>query len=245
MRLLVSVVDEAEAREAAAGGADIVDVKDPTAGALGMPTPRSLRNVRLAVARDVPISAALGDGPFEPAEAARRAAAAVVCGAAFVKIGLRDTSPGRATEIVRAVRRRVRGTVHVIAAGFADWSRAGSPDPLDLPALARAGGASGCLIDTAVKDGRGLLSWMDRDALMSFVAACRMRDMLCAMAGSLTAEDLPGFAAIAPDLVGVRGAACVGDRVSGRVSRARVAVLVSALNSCRGAPAGHGLGTGY
>lgn len=233
MRLLVSVVDEAEALEAVAGGADIIDVKDPAAGALGMPTPRSLRSVRQAVALDVPISAALGDGPFEPAEAATRAATAADCGAAFVKIGLRDTSPGRAAEIVRAVRRHVPGIVHVIAAGFADWSRAGSPDPLDLPALALAGGASGCLIDTAVKDGRGLLSWMDRDALTSFVAACRTRQLLCAMAGSLTAEDLPGLAAIAPDLVGVRGAACVGDRVSGRVSRERVAVLVWALNSRR------------
>ena len=43
--------------------------------------------------------------------------------------------------------------------------------------------------------------------------------------GILTAADIPRVAAIDPDIVGVRSAACVGDRVHGRVSRERVAAL--------------------
>ena len=39
MRLLVSVVDAAEARLAVAGGVDIVDVKNPAEGSLGAPAP--------------------------------------------------------------------------------------------------------------------------------------------------------------------------------------------------------------
>ena len=39
MRLLVSVVSAEEARRALAGGADIIDVKDPNEGALGAPSP--------------------------------------------------------------------------------------------------------------------------------------------------------------------------------------------------------------
>ena len=35
MKLLVSVADAAEARAAIEGGADIIDAKDPTTGALG------------------------------------------------------------------------------------------------------------------------------------------------------------------------------------------------------------------
>ena len=42
MRLLVSVVSAEEARRAVAGGADIVDVKDPREGALGAPAPAVL-----------------------------------------------------------------------------------------------------------------------------------------------------------------------------------------------------------
>ena len=51
MRLLVSVVDEGEAREAAAAGADIVDVKNPAEGSLGAPSPAVIAGVRAAVPR--------------------------------------------------------------------------------------------------------------------------------------------------------------------------------------------------
>ena len=43
MRLLVSVVDAAEARVAAAAGADVIDVKDPSLGALGEAAPHVVR----------------------------------------------------------------------------------------------------------------------------------------------------------------------------------------------------------
>ena len=49
MRLLVSVVSAVEARGALAGGADIVDVKDPGEGALGAPAPTVLSDVVRAV----------------------------------------------------------------------------------------------------------------------------------------------------------------------------------------------------
>lgn len=229
MRLLVSVVDASEAAEAAAGGAHIIDVKDPASGALGAATPGALREVRDATPPGLPVSAALGDGPFEPHAAAHAAALAAECGAAFVKIGLRNTSAGRALDTLRAVRAGLPETVRLIAAGFADFRRAGSPDPVDLPRLAHAAGAQGCLIDTAIKDGRGLFHWLDGVALRLFVTACRGRGLLSALAGSLTSADLPLLAPIGPDIVGVRGAACAGDRAHGRVRRERVAALALAL----------------
>jgi hypothetical protein len=174
------------------------------------------------------VSAALGDGPFTPALAAALAGAAAASGAAFVKLGLRETSLAMATESFRAARARVPGGVHVVLAGFADFARAGAPRPLDLPALAVAAGAQGCLLDTAVKDGRGLFHWLDEAELTAFVEACRARGLLSAVAGSLRAEDLERLAPIGPDLVGVRGAACVGDRVGGRVDAERVRALVHA-----------------
>ena len=49
MRLLVSVADAAEARAALAGGADIIDAKEPRHGALGAVAPDVLRAIRNAV----------------------------------------------------------------------------------------------------------------------------------------------------------------------------------------------------
>src|SRR5688500_18722902 len=86
MRLLVSVATEADAVAALAGGADVIDAKDPQAGALGAVASETFRAIHACVAGARPVSAALGDAADEDAiEAlARRFAAA---GAAFVKVG--------------------------------------------------------------------------------------------------------------------------------------------------------------
>jgi (5-formylfuran-3-yl)methyl phosphate synthase len=228
MRLLVSVVDAGEARVAAAAGADVIDVKDPSRGALGEAAPAVVRAVRDATPLHLPVSAALGDGPFVPAAVAALAAESAASGAAFVKLGLRETSLASAAASLRAVRGRLPDAVQLVVAGFADFGRAGAPSPLALPELAAAAGAQGCLLDTAVKDGRGLFQWLDEMELEAFVAACRARGLLSALAGSLRAEDLARLAPIGPDLVGVRGAACIGDRVGGRVDAERVRALVRA-----------------
>ena len=230
MRLLVSVVDAAEARIAAAAGADVIDVKDPSRGALGEADPGVVRAVRAATPIELPVSAALGDGPFAPARAGALVAGAAASGAAFVKLGLRGTSPEAALAALRSARAAIPPAVRLVVAGFADFERAEAPRPLDLPALAAAAGAQGCLIDTAVKDGRGLFHWLADADLAAFVEACRARGLLSALAGSLKSEDLARLAPIGPDLVGVRGAACVGDRVGGRVDTERVGALVRALD---------------
>jgi uncharacterized protein (UPF0264 family) len=238
MRLLISVVDAGEAGVAAASGADIIDVKDPARGALGAAAPAVVRAVRDATPPHLPVSAALGDGPFTPAVAAALAADSAASGAAFVKLGLRETSLPGATASLRAVRRGLPAAVQLVVAGFADFSRVGAPRPLELPELAATVGAQGCLLDTAVKDGRGLFHWLDDGELAAFVAGCRARGLLSALAGSLRAEDVARLAPIGPDLVGVRGAACIGDRVGGRVDAERVRALVRARDARRWAKVG-------
>jgi (5-formylfuran-3-yl)methyl phosphate synthase len=229
MRLLVSVVDATEAIEAVAAGADIVDVKDPTAGALGRAAPSTIRAIRAATPGGLPVSAALGDGPFEARAAVDSAAAAAAAGASFVKLGLRQTPVAGVLPTLLAVRAALPETASLIVAGFADAARTGSPAPEMLPDLARSAGAQGCLLDTGIKDGRGLFDWLADAALVGFVQDCRRRGLLSALAGSLALDDLPRLRSIDPDIVGVRGAACVGDRVRGRVSGDRVRALVWAL----------------
>jgi uncharacterized protein (UPF0264 family) len=234
MQLLISVLDGAEAAAAAAGGADIIDVKDPAAGALGAASTSMLRAVGGSIPPHLPLSAALGDRPGGPGSVELAARNAAGCGADFVKIGLLDTGDGDAVAALRAVKLAVADfapPVRVIAVGFADFARAGSPAPLSLPHIAKEAGVDGCLLDTAIKDGQGLFAWLDDEALRSFVATCREFGLLSALAGSLAAEDVPRIAALRPDVVGFRGAACAGDRVSGRVTQEKVAALRRALDA--------------
>jgi (5-formylfuran-3-yl)methyl phosphate synthase len=80
--------------------------------------------------------------------------------------------------------------------------------PGAVVAAARRAGVGGCLVDTAVKDGRGLFEWLTPDALAALVAEGHAANLEVALAGALRAEDLPTVQATGADIAGVRSAAC-------------------------------------
>jgi (5-formylfuran-3-yl)methyl phosphate synthase len=233
MRLLVSVVDAGEARAAAAAGADIVDVKNPVEGSLGAPAPAVIAGVRAVVPAELPVSAAIGDMPNLPGTAALAALGAARSGAAFVKVGLWGASTeAEATALLRAVRDAVvdvPGAV-VVAAAYADAGRVAHAPlaPQLLARVARAAGVGVCLLDTAIKDGRGLLEWLSAEELTSLVAEAHAAGLQVALAGALRAEDLPVVHATGADIAGVRSAACGDGRRSGPLEAARVRALRAA-----------------
>jgi (5-formylfuran-3-yl)methyl phosphate synthase len=229
MRLLVSVLDAGEARTAAAAGADIVDVKNPAEGSLGAPSPAVIASVRAAVPAGQPVSAAIGDMPNLPGTAALAALGAARSGATFVKVGLWGVSTeDDAVGLLRAVRDAVPGAV-VVAAAYADAARVAHAPlaPELLPAVAHAAGVGACLLDTAVKDGRGLLQWLSPEALTALVAEAHAAGLEVALAGALSAEDLPVVRDTGADIAGVRSAACGDGRRSAPLDAARVRALVA------------------
>lgn len=233
--LLASVNGPEEAAIALGAGAGILDAKDPRGGSLGACAPSILRAI---VARRgpcaVPVSAALGDAVDQPGTFALAAAGAAACGADYLKIGLRFAADDdRAVDFLTAVveaARAVSPGVRVVAAAYAEAASMGMVAPARLPAIAARSSASGCLIDTAVKDGRSLFDHLDAGALARFVARCREHGLLCGLAGSLSLDHVPLLLEIGPDVVGVRGAICAGGR-SGRLDPLRLRAFAGAL--CR------------
>jgi (5-formylfuran-3-yl)methyl phosphate synthase len=214
-RLLVSVVSAEEAARAVAGGADIVDVKDPDEGALGAPAPRVLSEIARVVGTAAPLSVALGDLPDLPHTAALAARGAALTGAAYVKIGLRGVRElDRAVAIMSAVADAVGPDTAVIAAAYAD-AQALDPPALtaaSLPALVERTGIAGALVDTFVKDGRGLFAWLSEVELTELIAGTRRAGGSFAIAGQLRPGELRRVQA---DIVGVRSAVCRdGDRTA-------------------------------
>ncbi|HEX4283124.1 MAG TPA: (5-formylfuran-3-yl)methyl phosphate synthase [Solirubrobacteraceae bacterium] len=215
MKLLVSVVSADEARDAFAGGADIVDVKDPREGALGAPSPQVLSEVVRAVGGAVPVSVALGDLPDLPHSAALAARGAVVCGAAYVKVGLRGVrSLARAVAVMSAVADAVGDQAAVIAVGYADALVLDPPafDVALLPDVVERTGIAGALVDTFIKDGRGLRAWLSESEVAGLVARTRAAGGTFGVAGQLRLGELRRVDA---DIVGVRSTVCrCGDRAS-------------------------------
>jgi len=235
MQLLVSVTDAREARAALAGGADVVDAKDPRRGALGAVAPGRLRAIYDAVGAHRPVSAALGDAT-QAAHIGRAAQTAAEAGVTYVKVGFRGIgSPARVRHLAAAAG--AGAGVRLILVGYADWKRADGPRPAVVLEVAAAVGAIGVLLDTAFK-GTGLFDLVSRDTVGRWVAAARGAGLLTALAGGLEGPDLQTAREAGADIVGVRGAACDGGR-SGCVSIARVAALSAlahrAPRACSGA----------
>jgi uncharacterized protein (UPF0264 family) len=231
-RLLVSVVSPHEVAAALAGGAQIVDVKNPSEGALGAPTPATLLEVRRLVEGAADLSVALGDAPHLPGLLALAAHAAAACGAEYIKVGLfGSVRPEQALELLVAVRQAVQDVqprARVVAVAYADAARIGSLPPAALPGVACRAGVFGVMLDTALKDGVSTFATLGDAGVAAFVAEARSFGLTTALAGSLGLGDLERAAALGVDTVGVRGAACEGGR-EGVVSATRVRLLRCAL----------------
>ena len=215
----MSVANADDAAAAMAGGADVIDAKDPHAGALGAVSLPVFREIHARVAGVRPVSAALGDAD-DDADIERAARAFAEADAAFVKIGFAaDASGDRIATLVTAAVRGAAGRCDVVAVAYAD-----APPPAGLAmfaGIAARAGAAGVLLDTADKSGPGLHRLISPDALASWVERAHDAGVFAALAGSLTAADLPFARAMGADIAGVRGAACDGGR-TGHVSAARV-----------------------
>jgi uncharacterized protein (UPF0264 family) len=241
MHLLVSVAGPAEARAALRGGADVIDAKDPRRGALGPVPPHRFAAIAAVVGATSPtrpVSAALGDAA-DPRAIARAAGTAVLAGAAFVKVGFAGVADEvRAHGLAAAARsgtRKHAGAALVLVA-YADWRAVGSLAPRRVVTLAAAAGASGVLLDTADKT-VPLFMRESPEVVGAWVADAHAAGLFAALAGGLTEADFPTARALGADLVGVRGAACVGGR-TGRVTAARVAALRASAGAAARVPVG-------
>ena len=235
MRLLVSVRSAEEVEAALAGGADIVDAKEPTNGPLGPVSAVTLAEISRRVPANRQLSAALGDVATEEDVVA---ALAVTEGLsrhepAFLKLGFaglrsQELVSTLLTTAVRLTSMR-RWPLHIIAVAYADTSRAESLPPHLFCRLAHQAGAAGVLMDTYAKDGKKLLDWWSPALLADWITEARGLGLLTGLAGALGAEDAAGLAPANPDVIGFRGAACDSGR-SGRVSAQRVALLRSRVD---------------
>ena len=231
MQLLVSVANPIEARDAVAGGADLIDAKDPLTGALGAVSLDTLRQIHAAVSGRRAVTAAIGDASDE--ETIERTAFDYgAAGVAFVKVGFAGiTERARVEQLLTAAARGMKasGTGSTVAVAYAD-DIATAVDRVTLLELAATAGASGVLLDTTNKRGPGLLQLLSTKALTAWVAAGHSHGLTVALAGQLTIDDLSPVRDTGADIAGVRGAACEGGR-SSRISAERVNALKATM--CR------------
>ena len=223
-RLLVSVRSAEEAREALAGGASVVDVKEPDRGPLGRADPDTWQAVRDSIPSGVPVSVALGelaDWIDNPADLDR------VTGLDFYKLGLAGAGSDWVARWA-AIREASKVGPRWVAVAYDDWQAAGAPSPSEvLKAALEAVDCRGILLDTYDKTNPSSIDASSR--WVEWVDEAKRGGLLVALAGGLDLASIARLAPLRPDLFAVRGAACDDSDRRGRVRADRVAGLVRAI----------------
>jgi uncharacterized protein (UPF0264 family) len=239
-RLLISVRNAAEALLALRAGVTLLDIKEPLHGPLGAASPAVWQAVQAVIEEhlaeeQVTVSAALGElldyqeQPLPPEFS-------------LVKFGLAgcgplDDWPHRWRKAIGSLP----AGVQPVAVIYADYERAAAPRPAEVIAVGRELGCRYVLVDTFDKSHGGLLDlwpWLEIQRLVQQVQGQGLRMVL---AGSLSVSCIRRLLPLRPAVVGVRGAACGGDR-NGGLSAACVKELVSLAQGASPAKAAYAMG---
>jgi uncharacterized protein (UPF0264 family) len=221
--LLISVRNAEEARIALAGGADVIDVKEPSRGSLGAADAQVVAEVVAVVGGRVPVSVAGG-------ELLERAANhESLIGVSYTKVGLAGCRPVADWHSQwRAAISRRPAHVAPVAVVYVDWRRATAPPPDEVLSVAVQMGCPALLVDTCDKSAGGLFDHWPPSEVASFCRHARKRGLAVVLAGSLQVSNLETAVRCKPGLIAVRGAVCDHGRC-GSVSSARVRAVRLAL----------------
>jgi uncharacterized protein (UPF0264 family) len=194
-----------EASTALAGGADIIDAKEPEAGALGRLAPATLAAILRTVDGRSPVSATIGDMELAPHPVRAAAAEMAARGADIIKIGI---FAGDLAGTLAALAPLVAGGARLVAVAFADRC----PDLAELVTRCAEAGFYGIMLDTADKEAGPLTAHASSEALAAFITASRRRGLITGLAGSLRLDEVAALARLGPDYLGFRSALTAGRR---------------------------------
>ena len=212
-RLLVSVRSVEEAVQAAAGGAEILDVKEPRRGSLGMASLleiTAIARVECLATKSIPLSVALGElnewSQYSPQIELPE-------GIQFAKLGLSQYANARHWRekwmtVRHEFERRSRSPLRWVAVAYADQSAAASPPVDEILDAAVETRCCGLLIDTWTKDHRTLFDFIDPRLINRIADKCHAAGLFLALAGKLRVEEIPTLAGISVDVIAIRSAAC-------------------------------------
>lgn len=226
--ILISVKNLAEARLVAQAGVDIVDIKDPEVGALGRADETTLRDIAVYLKElSQPGSLALGElGDFERDPPTID----LLNNFHWAKIGLAGSADSDWRSRIGRIWKEIGVACLPVAVCYADWRRARSPRPQTVIAFAAENGLTHVLIDTFDKSSGASPEVLGESGLEELIEQARTRGLSTVLAGSLGLAHTGLIRQLAPDLVGVRGAVCSGNR-RGAIDPGRLHEFVAGMKN--------------
>ena len=210
--MLASVRNLEEARLVYAGGADIIDLKEPNDGALGSVSLSQIHQVVDDLWEKCVISATIGDLPADYAKINQKVLQTAETGVDYVKVGM--FSDRHIETCLPNLLHCTNKGISIIAVFFADMEF----DVDFAIRIARDARLKGVMLDTARKGSGGLLSHQNIMQLEYFVNRAKQHDLISGLAGSLKLENIPQVLLANPDYIGFRTALCEQNNRTGTLN---------------------------
>jgi (5-formylfuran-3-yl)methyl phosphate synthase len=228
-RLLASVRSVDEALIALVSGADIIDAKDPTLGALGALHTQEISTIVTTIQGRCPISATTGDWTLGSPELLNAYQAIQNTGVDYIKVGLfgvhDEATLRHGLAQLPSPSQALQHHPHRIAVILADQGI-----PLWPLRVLKEYGFMGVMLDTANKQAGGLRAVVSPETLCLFVTQAKEVGLMVGLAGSLRSEDIAPLSALHPDYLGFRTALCGADDRTGTLDSNRMTEIRSILN---------------
>lgn len=209
-QLLISVTSIEEAKMALENGADIIDLKDPSSGALGA---LPLEQIKLIVAyvktkegdNKKLTSATIGDLPMVPEALLEHVAKLAATKVDIIKVGFFETDNYQ--PCLDALQSLSKTGAKLMAVLFAENSY-----PESLIEGIKNAGFIGVMLDTVRKNGLTLLDYYSEEQRKNFSQKVFMQHLLFGVAGSLKLQHIATMKEINPTYIGFRGGVCYANQ---------------------------------
>lgn len=220
IKMLASVSNLEEVAFVLDAGVDIVDLKNPSQGALGALAIDEIAEIVKLINGRSPVSATIGDLSIIE-DVIRAIQSTVETGVDIIKIGFFENMDD--SSLVQAVMPYTKEQ-KIIAVLFAD----GLHDFSILPKLKKAG-FYGVMLDTAHKNGKHLLNHLNVQALKAFVLQARKLELEVGLAGALRESQIEELSRLQPNYLGFRSALCEENQRKNKLSAYKISCIKNVL----------------
>ncbi len=222
-QLLISVKSVEEALIASYADVDLIDLKDPSVGALGALNVDVVQEVVGTLANDAVVSATVGEGHHNIQSLVTDIRRYAGLSVDVVKIAVDDLFDH--DDFVAEMQTLTAEGIRLVAVFFADQA----PSFACLATLEQCG-FYGAMLDTKHKKSM-LVDVLPDEQLQSFLQLCEQHHLISGLAGSVNVEHMDKLLALKPSFIGVRGGVCeAGDRVTDLSSNKLSAMKLMLLN---------------
>lgn len=207
-QMLASARNFEEASELVKTRVDIIDLKEPSLGALGALSFEEVSEIVAMVDGQRLVSATIGDLPMVPNLLMQNACKMAETGVDIVKVGFFGIEGLKAC--LDALAKPNFAGMKTVAVLMADMLY-----PIQDLEVFKQAGFYGVMLDTANKKKGRLTEIVPKDTLLKFVNDAQMHGLAVGLAGSLTINDAMTLSLLNPDYLGFRSAICnLGSRVN-------------------------------